>query len=273
MALYQLPPLKNDKQFEEFICDLFNEIENTNSYQNTDFQTFGVTGQNQGGIDILSPKTKTVIQCKVKDLRKQDEVIRNSLLKDFNTDVQSAFQSGIEFERFILVSTFRDDTYIQRHATVLRDELRIAVAFYYWGWDTLSRYAEQYENILVKYFPKFIPKPVKAPKRTVIDLPYGALGKDLLRKNYISYLIKRYGDWKQLELNKNEEKFNWASFNRHIMNKYKAPGINHIPVVYFEELSNYLKGKIDKTIFGKNKRAKGHRNYSPFEDHALGIMD
>ena len=51
MAKYQLPPLKDEKLFEEFICDLFNVIENTNTYYNTDFQTFGVKGQNQKGID------------------------------------------------------------------------------------------------------------------------------------------------------------------------------------------------------------------------------
>lgn len=45
MSQYQLPPLKNEKLFEEFVCDLLNEIENTNDYQNTDFQIFGVKGQ------------------------------------------------------------------------------------------------------------------------------------------------------------------------------------------------------------------------------------
>ena len=55
MALYQLPRLKNEKKFEEFICDLFNEIENTNSFQNTEYQNFGVKGQQQKGIDNSHP--------------------------------------------------------------------------------------------------------------------------------------------------------------------------------------------------------------------------
>lgn len=71
MAKYQLPPLKDEKEFEEFVCDLFNIIENTNSYQNKDFQLFGVKGQNQKGIDIISSKAETLIQCKLKDLRKK----------------------------------------------------------------------------------------------------------------------------------------------------------------------------------------------------------
>ena len=54
MAKYQLPPLKDEKLFEELTCDVFNFVENTTSYVNTDFQIFGVKGQNQKGIDILS---------------------------------------------------------------------------------------------------------------------------------------------------------------------------------------------------------------------------
>jgi len=73
MAKYQLPPLKDEKLFEEFICDLFNIIENTNTYNDTDFQTFGVKGQNQKGIDVFSVQTKTVIQCKLKDIRKKTQ--------------------------------------------------------------------------------------------------------------------------------------------------------------------------------------------------------
>ena len=71
MAKYQLPPLKDERLFEEFTCDLFNFVENTLSYENIDFQTFGVKGQNQKGIDVFSAKTKTVIQCKLKSIKKR----------------------------------------------------------------------------------------------------------------------------------------------------------------------------------------------------------
>ena len=87
MAKYQLPPLKDEKLFEEFICDLFNVIENTNTYNNIDFQIFGVKGQNQKGIDVFSAVTKTVIQCKLKDISKKDETIRKSLIEDIDKDL------------------------------------------------------------------------------------------------------------------------------------------------------------------------------------------
>ncbi len=92
--------------------------------------------------------------------------------------------------------------------------------------------------------------------RVKVELPERALGKDLLKKNYINYLIKRYGDWKQIKLNKKGEKVNWASVNKHIMNRYKASGINYIHINYFGDLVAYLQDRIDKTVFGRNNKSK-----------------
>jgi len=275
MAQYQLAPLKDERQFEEFVCDLFNEIEKTDSYRNTDFQTFGTRGQAQHGIDILSPKTRTVIQCKVKDVRKRDELIRRSLIADMEADLANCNNLGFGFDRFILASTFRDDSILQQHAAKLQEELQLSFHIYYWGWDTLSKYAEQYTGILEKYFPKFIPKPAKAVKKAVLELPEGALGKDLLKKNYVSYLSKRYGDWKQLQFDREGkgEKFNWASHNKSLMNRYHAAGINHIHTGHFDDIVSYLQDRIDKTIFGRNQKAKGKRNYSAFDEHTRGILE
>ncbi|HEY0054305.1 MAG TPA: endonuclease [Pedobacter sp.] len=275
MSLYQLPRLKNEKKFEEFVCDLFNEIENTDSFQNTEYQNFGVKGQQQKGIDIFSAKTKTIIQCKLKDIAKKDEVIRKSLIEDIHTDLKKAFDLQFEINRFIFVSTFRDDSALQEFTSKLVEEAKLSFPLHYWGWDTLSKYAEQSETILKKYFPKLSPKPIRAPKRAISTFPEGALGNDLSKKNYISYLSKRYGEWKQIQFNQDGkgEKFNWASHNKSLMNRYHAAGINYIPVSQFEDLANYLKDKIDKTQFGRTRKLKGQRNYSPMEDHILGIED
>ncbi|MBG6063191.1 hypothetical protein IWX83_003001 [Flavobacterium sp. CG_9.1] len=264
MVKYQLPPLKDDKIFEEFTCDLFNFLENTLSYENIDFQTFGVKGQNQKGIDVFSAKTKTVIQCKLKSIDKKDDAIRKNLIQDINADLEKVKDLKIDFERFIFVSTFRDDAQIQEYLNQIRKEQELAFHLYYWGWDTLTKNIERSEVLLHKYFPQFIKKikPVK-PK---LELPEGALGKELSKRNYIDYLKKRYGDWKQFELNKKGEKFNWASFTISLSKRYKASGINYIDVKYFDDLALYLKGRIDGTIMGKINKSKGSKNYSAFED-------
>ena len=273
MAKYQLPPLKDEKLFEEFICDLFNSIENTNSYLSTDFQTFGIKGQNQKGIDIISSGNRTVIQCKLKDVRKKDEIIRKSLIEDIEQDLLKVPTLKFNFERFIFASTFRDDAQLQEYVTELKEQNQYSFNLYYWGWDTLSKYTEENEELLKKYFPKFVPKKPKQPKQSKTELPEGALGRDLLKKNYIDYLIKRYGDWKQFELNHKGETFNWGSFKRHIMNQYRASGINYVHVNHFSNMVTYLQDKIDKTIFGRNNKAKGKRNYSTFEEHTQGISE
>jgi len=252
MGKYQLPPLKNETTFEEFVCDLFKEIEKTDSYFNT--QIFGVKGQSQKGIDIFSPVTRTVIQCKKKDLRKSNTAIQKELTSDFLNDVEKAKELNFEITKFILTSTFRDDAKLQEFATTLKNN--VGFDCLYVGWDTLSQYAEESEKIMKKYFPNFRQK---RPKAKQIELPDNSLGKDLSKKNYVRYLITRYGDWKQIELKKKEQKFNWGSFQKSIMKRYRATGINHIDIKHFEDVSIFLQKKIDNTIMGK-------RNYSTYED-------
>jgi len=275
MPEYQLPPLKDEKKFEEFICDLFNEIEKGDNFHNTEYQSFGVKGQSQKGIDIFSVKTKTVIQCKLKHTLKKDDLIRKSIMADMHADLKKAFDLQFEIERFYFVSTFRDDAALQEFAAKIVAEARLPFPLYYWGWDTLSKYAEQSDVILKKYFSKFMVKAPKGPKKPAIALPDGALGNDLYKKNYVNYLSKRYGDWKQLQFDTDGrgEKFNWASHNKSLMNRYHASGINFIPVTHFDELVNFLKSKIDKTQFGRNNKAKNKRNYSELEEHVKGVED
>jgi hypothetical protein len=263
MAKYQLPPLKDEKLFEELTCDLFNFVENTLSYENIDFQTFGVKGQNQKGIDDFSTKTKTVIQCKLKSIGRKDDIIRKNLIQDINADLEKARDLRIDFEKFVFVSTFRDDTQIQEYLNQIKKERELPFHLYYWGWDTITKYIEQSEPLLHKYFSKFVKK--SKPAKPKIELPDGALGKELSKKNYVDYLKKRYGDWKQIELDKKGEKFNWAAFTISLSKRYKASGINYIDVRYFDDLVMYLKSRIDGTIMGKVNKSKGIKNYSIFE--------
>jgi len=273
MSNYQFPPLKNEKKFEEFVCDLLNEIENTDSYENTEYQKFGISGQAQHGIDIFSAKKGTVIQCKLKDLRKKDEIIRKQVISDLEADILRSSELKFEIKRFYLASTFRDDAVIQEFATALQSKLKTPFVIQYWGWDTLSKYAEQHDIIIRKYFPKFLPKPARQPRKPKPEFPEGALGRDLIKKNYVTYLSRRYGDWKQMQLDKegNVEKFNWPSHNKSLMNRYKASGINYILLTQFEDVVAYLQGKIDKTIFGRYHKSNGKKNYSSYEDFIKGI--
>ena len=136
------------------MCDLFNCIDKTDSY--VEFQFFGVKGQNQKGIDIFSQRTKTVIQCKLKDTRKKDDAIRNKLMEDIEADLVKAADLTFKFERMIFASIFRDDAIIQEYLNQIKDERDYQFSIYYWGWDTLSNYAESYDDLLKNTFHNFV---------------------------------------------------------------------------------------------------------------------
>lgn len=264
MAKYQFLPLKDEKKFEELVCDILNYLESTDTYRNTDFQFFGVKGQAQKGIDIVSSKSQTVVQCKLKDLRKTDSTIRKALYQDIDDDLDSIAEIQFTFKRVIFASTFRDDAKLQEYVNIIKEKNDWKYDIYYWGWDTISKYIEEFEYIRDKFYPEF--KPKKAKTKPKLELPEEALGKHLNEKNYIDYLKKRYGDWKQIELSKKGEKFNWGAFTISITKKYKASGLNYINICYFEDLVIFLQGKIDNTIMGKVNRSKGIKNYSTFEE-------
>ena len=267
MSNYQLPPLKSAEKFEHLLCDLLNKIESSGDYKRSiDFQLYGVKGQSQNGIDIISQRSLTLVQCKQKILKGKDDSIRKKILADVNNDLLKIEGIKIPFNRLIFASTFRDDAFIQEFLIALKNERNYPFLIYYWGWDTITKYVEEHDDLIKKYFQQFGNKrPGKSP------LPEGALGNDLLRKNYATYLIRRYGDFKQAELKRRDEKFNWGALNKSIYTKYKAAGINHIPVSRFGDLVDFLQAKIDKTILGRTQKSKGGRNYSSFEQYLAEI--
>lgn len=265
MGKYQLPPLKNGETFQDFVCDVFNERDKEASY--VDAQVFGVKGQRQKGIDVICQKTGTVIQCKVKDLRKTDAAIRKDLIRDIDNDLDKAKSLRFKVNKFILASTFRDDAKLQEYVASLKGG-DCDFDCYYMGWDTLSRYAEESEPTMKKYFPNLRQKRSKAKRA---ELPENALGRELSKKNYVRYLIERFGDWKQKELKEKGRDFNWGSFQKGLMRRYRATGINHINIEHFDSVCAYLQERIDRTIMGKFNKSRGIKNYSTYEEQQADL--
>nr|WP_321357931.1 hypothetical protein [uncultured Draconibacterium sp.] len=152
MGEYQiLPPFANDVKFERFVVDLFNVIKSTDT-----FSLFGRKGQKQHGLDISSIEEKTVIQCKLKDIQRDDNKNRNELLEDLENDfaefVQFNKDHGSHFTKFIFASTFKNDTVIQIECNKKSTENNIVVD--YWCWDRLLEYLD--DELIFKYYPGFI---------------------------------------------------------------------------------------------------------------------
>ena len=105
------------------------------------------------------------------------------------------------------------------------------------GWDTIIKHIEQSENLLHKYFSKFVKK--FKPVKLKVELPDGALAKSLSKKNYIDHLKNRYGDWKQIEYKR--RKIQLGIIQYFVSRRYKASGINYIDVRHFDDLAPILK--------------------------------
>lgn len=100
-----------------------------------------------------------------------------------------------------------------------------------------------------------------------MQYPSDSIGADVIRKGYIDYLIKRYFDYKKLDAYySNNQKFNHAEIHNTVFHNFKAKTF-FIPVGRFEELSDYLKFRIDRTIAGKRNQSNGVRNYDSFDEY------
>ena len=93
MSSFQLPATSNSDVFEDTICDLFNSMENINT-----FKRFDKSGHKQKGIDIFSTEYDLAIQCKKKDLSRKDKVIKAEILKDIEKDVNSIINEKLNIK-------------------------------------------------------------------------------------------------------------------------------------------------------------------------------
>ena len=121
------------------------------------------------------------------------------------------------------------------------------------------------ENAVVGNNNKII---IKQQEKTIKQkYPEGCIGFDNIKANYIGYLIKRYNEYKENEIGKNN--MNYAIFSAQLKKKYKigtTRTIYNLPIEKFEGLVGYIQMRIDKTTFSK-MLGKGHKNYSTFEEY------
>lgn len=150
LSNFQFFPIGNDQVFEEFVCDIFNSVDKTSSYE-----LFGRKGQNQYGIDIYSTDKATVIQCKHKLIIRPDQKVKEELLEDFKNEI-ARFESfnistGNHFKRFIVASTFKNDTSLAIECIKLSTQYNIK--FEYWSWKRLTDHVSA--EIFEKYYDFF----------------------------------------------------------------------------------------------------------------------
>jgi hypothetical protein len=135
----------NPSSFQDFVADLFNAKEHTNTYA-----IWGRHGQKQNGIDIFSSEKGTIIQCKYKN--DSSAKTKQQLKAEIEEEVIKAIGSGIKFNHFILTSTYPHDVELQHFAISLRDTKEYKFNISYVGWDELKKWTIQQPMLLNRYF-------------------------------------------------------------------------------------------------------------------------
>lgn len=148
MPQYTLPPISNEREFEELLCDVMNHLYQTNS-----FSLYGVRGQCQNGIDVISFKEKTAVQCAWRDLNNSERHRAKKLVQKFLIDFQEAQKSQIEIYLFIVASTFKNDKRIQDWCALISLNHKCNVE--YWSWDKITNVILSAPTLLKKYYPQF----------------------------------------------------------------------------------------------------------------------
>ncbi len=111
---------------------------------------------------------------------------------------------------------------------------------------------------------------ISKPKKAGNRYPEGSVGADLIKKNYIDYLIHQYFDFRKADSRfgaiDHAKKFHHAEIHTSIRKKFKARTF-FVPLHRFEEECQYIQGRIDKTILGKRNIKQGISNYKSFSEY------
>lgn len=109
------------------------------------------------------------------------------------------------------------------------------------------------------------------PKKAGNKYPEGSVGANLIKKNYLDYLIHQYFDFRKADASfrafDHAEKFHHAEIHTSIRKRFKAKTF-FVPVHRFEEECRYIQGRIDKTILGKRNKKLGTPNYKNFDEYS-----
>jgi hypothetical protein len=107
------------------------------------------------------------------------------------------------------------------------------------------------------------------PSRRPTEYPVGSIGRDLVKRNYVRYLVERYHRFRQADssFGSGPDRFSYAVIFNNIEREFRAPTY-FIPEARFNEVAEYLRHCVDRTILGKRNRARGIRNYASPEEFA-----
>ena len=189
MSRYHYETLASESEFEELMCELYNAIHKTNT-----FQLYRSRGSKQFGIDIFSREEEVVIQCKKKDPGRRDKELRAELAADLRESVTKAHGLPFGFKTFVLAATTKKYSDVQELATELSGQFPFSVQLL--AWVDIEKQIHFYPDIRDRYYPHL--KPVRKdppPQSRVLRAPIvGTIGANAAIKNSIVERFNKLGD-------------------------------------------------------------------------------
>ena len=105
---------------------------------------------------------------------------------------------------------------------------------------------------------------ITTQRKTVkLEPPAGTIGSDGDKRSYIKRLIERYHEFKKAEHGLTN--FKYKAIYSAINSEFKCKW-DFIRLENFPALVNYLQYRIDNTRLGRNRKSKGLKNYSSYQE-------
>lgn len=107
---------------------------------------------------------------------------------------------------------------------------------------------------------------LKSTKQKVtIAPPEGSVSSDLNQCVYIEYLIGKYKDYQKQDTSK-QDKYKYMAIYNAVKRQFGCKW-QLIPSARFDELVQFLQGKIDNSKVGRIRKSAGQKRYHSFDEH------
>ncbi|HWZ15855.1 MAG TPA: tetratricopeptide repeat protein [Mucilaginibacter sp.] len=147
MTKIHLPIISSNETFEDFIYDLYNF-----EYPNDNFQFFGKRGDKQHGIDLISLKKRVAIQCKKKEINRDNKQLLSELKVELEKSAIQALALKNDIDQLIFTSTFNDNSALIKYLLEIKSKHRIPYDLIYLGWQSIEQKAQKHNPLLKKYY-------------------------------------------------------------------------------------------------------------------------
>ena len=109
-------------------------------------------------------------------------------------------------------------------------------------------------------------------RRQPTEYQPGDIGANPQKRNYIKYLVERYHRYRDADRSFGRTTpYSYAVIYKNIESRFKASAY-HVPEAKFEELVDYLQGRIASTIVGKKNHSRGIASYKSFDEYVMEHM-